>query len=239
MPKENPMNTCLQLWLPYFYSSPFDDIFLRDIERARREWTCEDRIWLLPDIDKPKKWRLKKGNTIINDLAVPSEKFNTILVVNVDEAGNFFRRPQYLIPRRWKTLKGDLYEKFVNSKVTIKRGYCDFKCDVPYFSDETGELLGFKDKHFNSGPGRMLPINETEDGGIDVKSSEVNGPLLSFLHEGEKTTWDHEREDDCIVISKETGERGINGFLSWGQPFNEMFPCGGGPEVLLEYIEMK
>ena len=50
------MRTPVQVWVPYFWTSPVEAAFKRDLHRAQSQWRGEDRIWLIPGHKRIDRW---------------------------------------------------------------------------------------------------------------------------------------------------------------------------------------
>ena len=113
------MKTMFQLWLPYFPMSPFNGANARDLQRAKKEWNNEQRIYLSPDYENVSrlKFRNEKGFLVMRGMTIPSETTNIIEVINVDNEGNHFPPSSPGIPEEWKgKVPENLVLRWLNSK---------------------------------------------------------------------------------------------------------------------------
>ncbi len=88
----------IQVWALMFEISPFEEAFSRDLQRAKREWRDEDRIWLVPGTEQVARWDVGEGGRF-SECLIPSETMNLISVIHVDEGRRTY--PPIGLPEGW------------------------------------------------------------------------------------------------------------------------------------------
>lgn len=230
------------MWLPWL-NNWSSSAFLRDIERAQKKWELEDRIWLYPNLKEKKKWIREFYGFTFTECAIPSETLNFIDVVRVSNDGDMY--PPFVkgIPQEWKgKLPTNLLLQWLNSdNPSPIQANDSFEMHAPFFYQDQ---VIFRKVPVNLSPGPIFPttdINEekkeivfgwppNEGNIIDTVSPEAESYKILGQY-----SWDD--GIDHMVLNND-GKRAEHIALYWPAPFNEMFPLGGGMDLLKQKNDM-
>ncbi|MGH8059735.1 MAG: hypothetical protein ACREOH_21270, partial [Candidatus Entotheonellia bacterium] len=80
-------HTPLQLWLPTFGPSLGFPEVGRDMARVLQSWQGESTVWLLPDLNTPRRWWPSGKPVWERTLAIPAEHFDRIDVFHIGANG--------------------------------------------------------------------------------------------------------------------------------------------------------
>ncbi|OIJ16501.1 hypothetical protein BKP45_21070 [Anaerobacillus alkalidiazotrophicus] len=226
-----------QIWLPLFNISWETPSFSRDVERAQRSWDGEDRIWLIPGLKEVKRWSIKEGLSTFNECAIPSETFNNITIVNVSKNRTFFPQEGNGIPGEWGgNFPENLLNLWVSSNPTFISIDNKFKMNIPFFINDK---VAYKEVIRTMPPGPIIPITKVdkEDLLVELKWT-PNNNIESISPEVEsseffgKYKWEKEPKNTFNLAVNDGGKKAFHTAILWKQPIQEMFPLGGGIDLL-------
>lgn len=235
----------IQIWLPLLNNSWDIPSFKRDIERAQKNWCGEDRIWFLPGFKEIKRWQNEK--TTLFECAIPSETFNLITVVNVSKDGKMHPSKGDSIPENWNgNLPQNLFELWINTgNPRLISTNNTFRITTPaYIRNE----LFYVEREVKLPPGPSVPFSI-----IDEKKREVSlswppeGRIVESISPeaeskelfGEYKWEDKSTPENLNTVVNNNGRRAIHTAILWNEPFNEMFPLGGGIDLLYHWSYLK
>jgi hypothetical protein len=84
------LNQPIQLWLPWLTDNLSSPEAQRDVQRVMVLWKHELRVWLLPELKKPKKWHKNEGQFRFSVLGVPAEHTDQLDVLHIGCNGEVF-----------------------------------------------------------------------------------------------------------------------------------------------------
>ncbi|WJW97219.1 hypothetical protein [Priestia aryabhattai] len=239
----------IQLWLPYLQTrSWFDAPFKRDIERAMKSWKGEERIWLLPSCKEKTCWVREETNIV--ECAIPSETFNLITVVHISEEGYMYPPGGNCIPTEWEgQIPNDLLEQWLNAEYPFFiKAKKEYKINMPIIKNKK---VVFAEMSLPLSPGSSIPISsvDEEKGKISFQWPPENSMLVdSISPESESREllgnymWQHnsqERSSIFNTVENAEGRKALHCALLWPEPFRQMFPFGGGWDLLTQKTIMK
>ncbi|QTL47328.1 hypothetical protein [Priestia aryabhattai] len=248
------MKKPIQLWLPLLNVSWYDPSFSRDIQWAQKEWWGEGYIWLRPDLKETKRWTESIGPFNFHNCAFPSETFNLITVVNVTKEGIMHPLKGNAIPNTWNgRLPKNLLEQWLNtpspSLVPTQTGEPSFELRVPYFQKDK---MVYRNVSVLLNPGPAVPVNK-----IDMSTQTINfqwppkesrlahvDRIVSLEAESKELfghySWDNSLDNEGFSnVSNKEGRKAFHGVWAWPEPFNTMFPLGGGMDLWWLKEDMK
>ena len=230
----------IQVWAPFFEISPFEEAFSRDLQRAKREWRDEDRIWLIPGAEQVARWDVGEGGRF-SECLIPSETMNLMSVINVDEGRRTY--PPLTLPEDWQnSLPEGLYRQWLNATPLIMEGPKSLSLSIPV---ARGERVSYVEETFEMEPGPIMPIAGVNErarltllawppAGTDAvppvspetESRNFYGPLRR-----ERLPAD-DQDIEVVVPEQDSQFRALNVWLRWPEPFGALFPTGGGADLL-------
>ncbi|PGR23028.1 hypothetical protein COC52_24860 [Priestia megaterium] len=231
----------IQLWLPLLNVSWDTPSFSRDIERAQKNWIGEDRIWLLPGLKEVKRWSSQVNIFTFKECAIPSESFNVINVIDVTKQRTMYPPGGSTIPENWQ---GKLPENLLNlwlssSEFAFISTENSFKMKLPFFTDTA---VTYKEMELCFPPGPSVPISkldEKERKAVlkwppeEIKLIDSVSPEAESSEFFGKYMWEKEPTDnDLNIVVNKDGRKAFHAKLLWNEPFGEMFPLGGGIDLL-------
>jgi hypothetical protein len=228
------MKEPIQLWLPLLNFSVFNDTMMRDLQRAKLKWNGQDRIWLLPEIEETKSWQI---GTFL-ELAVPSESFNIISILNVDEEDNIYFNADGMLPKEWKKIPDDLLEQWLKAPLPDCITWIDsFKIRMPFISEKTVE---YEIREHYLKPASSFPMK------IDGDEFEINltpkskKNYISLEYEGkDRFQGQQGKIGDMSCTIDQEGNVSLNTSLRWIEPFQSMFFLGGNADLIQHKYKMQ
>jgi hypothetical protein len=227
----------LQIWFPRLGGSIKLPRVGRDATRAFERWRDELQVWMLPEIRTPVRWR-------INDmgiLAVPSEEFDRIDIVQVTEEGRVYAPvAKGLMP---DTIDG-LLEVWLN---VLHGGGFDFvypptsvTVPTPDIDQATG-AIGTRERIVSFGPGAYMPFSS-----INRESREVtmnwppDGAPAPVSPEAESAARfpSKKLDSDPPTVITDKGDLALHVFLRWRKPWESMMPLLSGSDDLQAQAQM-
>jgi hypothetical protein len=212
----------LQLWLPSFGRTLNFGPVSRDARRAFEAWDGELIIWMLPEIKRLVRWR--SGG--VKHLAVPSEEFEKIDVLHIDDSGTVYA-PEVMgeLPR---TIEG-LLEAWLNVGKTDPVAFVPapehFPILAPVIRSNNGVLYTVRNLGF--GAGTFLPVASVDLDGREVtlKLTKEGAPSpISFEAESSVRFAATRAPEDGRLVMTEDGERALHVFLRWPPPVDRIMP---------------
>jgi hypothetical protein len=231
----------LQVWLPWLGASVGAPVVSRDIQRAFREWSGHDVLYLLPGLRDPERWQLPMGNAWMRCGAVPAEHQDAITIFHVGPNGYVFA------PFHPRALHGyavgDLLNRWLNLKVDQIRMLAAVPIVVAFPGVAKGKVarrgkkVGYERVSARPAPGPAFPMDVVgdaddgveiifrwppEDTGLpsvhpDAESTEIAGNRISLDINGTPG-----------VIDVDTGEWNPHIMFVWPEPFDQMIgPLAG------------
>lgn len=245
------MNIPIQVWQPYFHTSPFDEVFARDLQRAMAKWQGEDLIWLIPNTQEGVWTTDHRGLTTI-ERAVCSEELDVISIFHIDEGHRVYPPPG--LPQSWRnTLPSAFYKEWLSTLPDLIKGDKYIKMELPHIID--GEV-SFETATITLGPGPIVPMIDfketTKEGflgsckmvwpppgvgaptpvSIEMESKRFYGSLRY-----ETKTLD-EREVEVVIAENDPEMLGFNLWYKWPEPFNKLFSLSGGHDLWLNLAKL-
>jgi hypothetical protein len=242
------MTVPIQIWQPFFHTTPFDDAFSRDLQRAMAAWRGEDFVYLLPGAEEEAAWFLLQDGLRIGQRLLRSEELDVISLYHVDEGRHLY--PPLPLPETWqKTLPAGLYKKWLGVLPNLVKGATSLKMPLPVLNN--GKTT-FRNATITLGPGPMIPVTEVgkQDAtfamrwpppdsrapspvSVEMESQRFYGALKRELRafDGEQV--------EVIVPEKDPEMRGFNVWFQWPEPFDRLFPLGGGYDLILHHAKLR
>lgn len=232
------MSPAIQLWLPVLLMNPFKGSWARDIARAKRAWRDEQIIYMSPDYKDIYRFDVlvKEGNFRCKAMAMPSETYNTIDVINIDREGNYYPPMLHRIPQQWKgKIPHELFKEWLDDKLP-------FTCspnenptvNVPVdFSDINSGKIVFKNVPVKLET-CLIPNKESGENSseIQIKWPPENSPTKGTI------SFQAEMGEYCKP-EEWSKDKGMLLWFKWPEPFNKMFPISGGVDSVFHYSLMK
>ncbi len=230
----------IQVWALMFEISPFEEAFSRDLQRAKREWRDEDRIWLIPGAERVARWPVGEGGRF-SECLIPSETMNLISVIHVDEGRRTY--PPIGLPEDWPNLLPEgLYWQWLNATPLITEGPKSLRLRIPV---ARGERVSYVEETFYMEAGPIMPIAGVDEQARltllawpqagaeavapvspETESRQFFGPLRR-----ERVRADGQ-DIEVVVPEQDSQFRALNVWLRWPEPFGALFPTGGGADLL-------
>lgn len=238
----------IQLWLPLLNVSWDTPSFSRDIQRAQREWLGEDKVWLLPGLKETKRWCLQAGVSTYKECAIPSESFNVITIADVSNNTGMYPPVDTALPKDWNgKLPHNLLDLWLNSDdPAFGSTNNHFKMNLPFFSDEK---VFFREVDVGFSPGPSFPIADINEENNEIRLKwppDDSNIIESISPEAEsrevfgKYRWEEEPVTNGLnTVVNENGRKATHTILLWDFPFKEMFPLGGGMDLLNQKQQLK
>jgi hypothetical protein len=226
-------------------TSWYSSAFTRDIERAKKEVTFEDKIWLCPGLKETKRWVRKIDGFTFSECAIPSETRNTITIVRVSKERDLYPPFGDGIPETWKAkLPKGLLEKWLN-------------CNGP-FSADIGNIINMQVPLFREKkvffptipvqlqPGPIMPNTHINEKGVTFTWPSPDSYLLDSISPETESfekfgryQWNPSKNNGIDNVLNSYGKTATHIGLSWPPPFNEMFQLGGGVDLIKQKDHMK
>jgi hypothetical protein len=227
----------LQIWFPRLGGSIKLPRVGRDATRAFEHWRDEQLVWMLPEIRTPMRWRVNDTGI----LAVPSEEFDRIDIVQVTEQGRVYAPvANALMPA---TIDG-LLDVWLN----VQRGggfdfiYPPTSVTVPTPDiDQATGTIGTRERIVSFGPGAYMPFSS-----INRESREVT---MNWPPDGSPAPVSPEAESAARFPSKkldsappavitDKGDLALHVFLRWRKPLESMMPLLSSSDDILAQAQM-
>lgn len=225
-------------------NGPFDDAFSRDMQRAIAIWKNEDHVWLLPHApDEPEAlyWQVDCGDLKELSCMVRSEALNHLMIFHADEAKRLYPPVMPGLSEQ-NALPDGLYRLWLNAKPEAFEGTPQFVWSMPYLD---GECVRYRDATITCDPGCILPITAIKP---DEREFELSWPPPGvILPSPVSPEFDSNAiygqlkrariatefgEIDCVNSDKVPTMRAMPIWMRWPEPFNVMFPTGGGIDLI-------
>jgi len=249
------VKTPVQLWLPLFYGSPFDGSFSRDLQRAQDEFKNEQRIFLLPDAKEPLHFKIQDENMPLPQrmCIIPSEEFNVIDILHINEAGNCYPPKSEFTPDEWEgKIPENLFKDFLDSQFGIFLSKKELEVVIPELVEGKIEFIV---RTIYTKPNPIIQSNNIGDRTVDLKYPpkgkkliEVISPESEMRDLYKPANWMKDPikyladiqsksqgkapetlPEDFPLSIDEDGNIGIGIYYGYSsQPLKRMFPLGGG-----------
>ncbi|HEY7343327.1 MAG TPA: hypothetical protein VH591_20820 [Ktedonobacterales bacterium] len=221
-----------------------DDAFARDMQRAYAARLNEDRVWLLPDTPpEPEvlRWYVDRGDLKEQSCMLRSEALNHLMIFHADEARRFY--PPVIPGLSPKNVLPDgLYRLWLNANADLMEGKLEFIWPMPFYD---GDRVRYRDATITCDPGCILPVTaiRPDEGEFELSWPPPGISLPSTVSpEFESNTFYGQLkrariateygEIDCVISEREPTMRAMPIWMRWPEPFNFMFPTGGGIDLL-------
>lgn len=240
----------IQVWMPFLWVSPLNDIFSRDWLRAQREWHGEEHVWLDPDAQDVKRWMHQEEDGFPEHAClIPSEAINGFSILHIDEGRRV--HPLFPFPDEWQNvLPEGLYRQWLSTLPDIVEGRASLSLVWPIVTEKA---ISYGEREIQLAPGPILPITWSgeNDGTFtaawpppntmkprsispEMESKQLYGPL------NRATVNIDGKAIDIVVSERNSGVRAFNIWHQWRKPFDVFFPIGGGgSDLLLHHAMMK
>lgn len=193
----------VQVWVPHLYVGPLDEAYNRDLLCARKEWRGEGRVWLLPYAKDITHWMLERqGLPRRRECIVPSETFNMISVVHVDDARRTYpwlgSRPS---DRVMGVVPPGFYTQWLNVLPDVHEAPKWVEMQVPTVSDSTVRYQNWEVKAGPEGgvPLRILDLELYQDleAHLTIRSCSRCGQVIRGGHR-DRQYCTREENADCV-----------------------------------------
>ncbi len=155
------MRLPVQVWTSYFWKSPFDEAYIRDLKRAQQAWSGEDRLWLDPNAKEITRWKPAKGGMGFSGCIIPSETINCFVIAHVNGQGQVY--PSIPLPEDWHGSVSGAYAKWIKEDPLIYSIDSEFrKMPKPEIKDGNVQIA---DANVRIMPMRGAPISNVADNG--------------------------------------------------------------------------
>ena len=258
------MEKTIQIWISLHSRSPHRPDVQRDIRRVQEAWRGEDRIWLLPWIKGVARWSREieipyklssRGRQNVGtpydfrELAIQSEQFDRIDIGHIDAQRRIFvpglRLP--ILAEGGDHVPSQMYRKWSSVKNPgIVKSPGSVQLMVPEFGRK--RTVSFKSVAFKEAPGPIMPFSE-----VNLDTREVNlvwppqgsmppAPISveaeNIKHYG-KLFFVGDKANRTVRSENDPSANTLLARYVWPQPFDQLFPLGGGHDLLLEREEIR
>jgi hypothetical protein len=236
-----------QIWLPAFDPAIGLSKTLRDLQRAQAAWRGETTVWLIPRLDKPRRW-ITPGNDFSVELALPAEGLNRIDIYHVGENGYLWGNNLRLgspevggLLETWLNLIDDETHRFRLGLVTEEA-----RMVLPRFE---GNRLCYSRAKVKVDPMNVLPADllfgpsppelpPTPPPGT-VPSVSPSEESLDYSGSLEQVGWlqlDERRRTPVFESTRIPGLRTVLYHDRWPEPLTHLFPYGGGLDAIRLWV---
>ncbi len=222
MKKKNVLpRPLVQLWIPFQHFSILNEDFRFNIEKAALEWKGEDRIWLMPNIQKIHRWK----NGLLSEMAIPSKSFNLISIIHINQDREIFPLNPIGLPKSWTIMPKDFINFFIASEIRyfVLKNKPTSKIIGPYITED--EDIQWATYNLSIGPGVKCKIDDA----MEILNSE---PFVESLgtqgSDWPSDAFNYEISDTVNIIF----EIGI-------RVLNDLFCLGVNPDVVSNQLAMK
>lgn len=240
------MRLPVQVWTPFFWKSSFQDDHVRDLERAKREWRGEHRVYLDTNAKEVIRWtRIDQGRQV-SECVIPSETVNCFVISHVDGQGRVY--PYLPLPEEWHGSVSGSYAHWLEEPANIYLVDSEYtRMPMPVIKDGQGEIV---DAMIKIRPGANVPIADLTDGGVFTVKYKGAGQakMLAPNQEVEAVVGKSRYERHVIngkerlvtVSEKGTNSWGLSSQIAWSKkPFNYMFGEGAGVDLAMHQTIFK
>ena len=240
------MRLPVQVWIPFFWKSPFQEDHVRDLERAKREWRGEFRVWLDPDAKEVIRWTREDQGIQVSECVIPSETINCLVISHIDGLGRVY--PYLPLPEEWHGSVSGSYARWLGEPAIICLVNSEYvKMPMPVIKDGQGEIV---DAMIRIRPAANTPITDlTDEGAFRVEYKGAgHAEMLAPNQEVETAVGKSRYERQVIyghewllaVSEKDPNSRGISTQIAWNkEPFNYMFGEGAGVDLAMHQTIFK
>jgi len=245
------MNQPVQIWSPLFYKSPFGDFSL-DLERAYSQWQDEDTIWLMPDAKEVIRWKDTIDGFVFLNAIIPADNLNMFSIYHIDEQGRVY--PFYTDTEDRSIIGDGLYRKWLKTLPEYYKGTGFIEVKLPVVKNN--EFDHYEWKKLKVAPGAVMPITDVNLDEykftmrwppIDVNMPRTVSPEVESQRFYGKTKFEKlkykignkYKEIDVVSTEKQPGDKAINMWPKWPEPFYSLFPGGGNIDLLYHHAHMR
>jgi hypothetical protein len=240
------MGIPLQIWQSRFHTTPFDEVFGRDLQPAMEVWRGEDKIWFLP---RPQNdlW-VNQGPYPTAERIVCAESFDVVDIYHVDEARHM--SPPKVFPEAWQnTIPSGFYRRWLQTSPDLIKQQGSLKMRLP---QRKGNTVEYPWATLTCGSGPMVPCDispspdqeKSRDGFTMRWPPDAQTPApVSIEMESQRFYGRLRREKQIIggsaidVIKTEHDPEilGIGYWFHWPEPFDRCFSLPGGGHDLWQH----
>lgn len=234
------MRLPVQVWTPFFWKGPFQDAHVRDLERAKREWRGEHRVYLDTNVKEVIRWTRIHQGMQVSECVIPSETVNCFVISHVDGQGRVY--PYLPLPEGWHGSVSGSYTWWMREPANIYIVDSEHtKMPMPVIKDGNVTIV---DTAFKIKPAVNVPItNLTDDGVFTVKykgagkakmlapTQEVEAVVGKSLYRRQVING----KEWLLSVSEKTPNLwGFSSQFGWDKdPFNYMFGKGAGIDLTM------
>jgi hypothetical protein len=226
----------LQVWLPSINTR----LSLGDCNRAFTEWKGEQTVWLMPDLERTKRWKEESAHTV----AIPAERLDRVELYHVGANGYAvgIGAAQFFPNCRTDGLLDAWLNPAHRGRLDIYLAPESVRMEIPFFS---AKHVDYKWVNVQIGPIGLMPIAEFNHStgaflsgwppeGVhfktvspDGESEHLLGPFIGERHDGIPT-----------AVSLKTGDRSWWVYFRWPGPLGALILESAGMDVLLAQRRM-
>lgn len=234
------MRLPVQVWTSYFWKSPFQGDHVRDLERAKREWRGEHRVYLDTDAKKVTRWTRIDQGMQVNECVIPSETVNCFAISHVNHQGRVY--PYLPLPEKWHGSVSGSYARWLEEPANIYLVNSEYtKMPMPVIKDGKVSIV---DAVVKIRPAVNVPITDVTDDGVFTTKYKGAGQVKMLAPNQEveavvgKSRYErqviNEKEWLFTASVKNTNSLGISTQIAWEkEPFNYMFGEGAGVDLTM------
>lgn len=232
----------LQVWLPLTCASIGNLKVQADFQRALAEWRGELRIWFLPDLKKPLRW---KDHESISVLAVPAEHLDRVDIYHIGENGHIWGPGSKI--RFYGITAKELLDSWLNTlkdgEIRLHSAPLSFTAEIPYVD---GDSVKYIKQDLAPSFGGVFPVVDFDEttgrqtlgwppkgqprpsASIEGDSDRFYGPLKFKEYEGELAAYS-ERYPEMIFKPS---------IYKWSKPLDMLMPIGAGGDDIAGLARM-
>jgi hypothetical protein len=229
----------LQVWTPFFWRSPFDEAYARDLKRAQREWRGEHRLWLDKDAKKVTRWRRIDDGMLLFECIIPSETINCFVISHVDGKGRVY--PYLPLPDDWHGSVSGAYIRWLKESAKIYLINSEYrKMPMPVIKD--GDVSIVDAKILMAPEPFPRTISLSDDGVMKMLWPKTGNAEMLAPNQELKAVFGEARYERQVidghefllaVSEKDPQLRAISTQYGWADPFSYMFGEGGGVDLMM------
>lgn len=227
----------IQVWYPTLGRSIKFPENGRDAMRAFGLCRGELLVWMLPEIHTPVRWRVNG----VGILAVPSEEFDRIDIVQVTEQGRVYAPVA-------KGLMPPTIDGLLDAWLNLQRGggvsfvYPPKSLAIPTPDiDQATGAIGTRERIVTFGPGAYMPFSSVNRKGREVMMNwPPNGSPAPVSPEAESTARfpSKNTESDPPTVITDKGDVALHVFLRWPKPLGSMMPLLSSSDDMFAQAQM-